>query len=191
VEADLPTVRVTLRTEHGAAPATTRIWIDGAAVQSGALSAPIVLEAGPHEVRVEAPGYQAVRLQKALRPSDREVPVVVTLRPPEAPRQDGQGGVPTASWVLAGVGALALGGAVYFGVTANDEYQELKQSCAPACEPSASDGMHQKAVIADIALASSVVAFAASAILYFTRGTKPVASARSAEPPTPRVRLTF
>ncbi len=188
VEVDLPTIRVTVRNEQGRTVEGLKVLIDGATIPLAALSAPIVLEAGPHELRFEAPGHEPVRLERALRPSDREVEVAVTLRPPRAPivapAADTQSRpVPTASWILAGAGAVALGGSIYFGVRANAEYQELKDSCAPWCEPSASDNMWRNAVISDVALATSVVAFAASAIIYFTRPTRaPAAMAFSIAP---------
>lgn len=170
VEADLPTVRVSVHDEHGAAVAPLSVTIDGQALPPAALSAPIVLESGPHELRFEAPGYQPVKLEKALRPSDREVSVAVTLRPPappavETPRTTA---VPAASWILAGVGTAALGGSLYFGVKARGEYQDLKDTCAPACAPSATDAMHRHSVIADVALGGSLLAFAAAAVVYFT-----------------------
>jgi hypothetical protein len=183
VEADLPTIRVLVLDEHRAQVASSKVFIDGTAIPFAAWSAPIVLEAGPHELRFEAPGYESVRLEKALRPSDREVEVVVTLRPPEAPVDHGDaGGVPMASWVLAGAGAAALGGAIYFGVGANDEYHELKRSCAPACAPSASDGMYTKAVISDVALTGAVIAFGAAAVVYFMHDPKRPAAAISVDP---------
>ncbi len=178
VEADLPTIRVSVRDQQRAAVENLRVLIDGAVTPLGALSAPIVLEAGPHELRFEAPGYQSVHFEKALRPSDREVPVVVTLRPPPPPaRRPQTAPVPTASWVLVGVGAVALGGSIYFGVKANDQYHELKQSCAPTCERSASDSMQTNAVISDVALAGAVVALAGAVVIYFTRTAKPPATA--------------
>jgi hypothetical protein len=173
VEADLPTIRVLVLDEHRAPIASSQVSIDGTVIPSATLSAPIVLEAGPHELRFEAPGYESARLEKALRPSDREVAVVVTLRPPEAPlARANADGVPMASWVLAGAGGAALAGSIYFGVGANDEYHDLKRSCAPACAPSASDGMYQKAVISDVALTGAVVAFGAAAVVYFMRDPK-------------------
>ncbi len=176
VEADLPTIRVTVSRPVD----KLQVFIDSVAIPLVALAAPIVLEAGPHELRFEAPGYQSVRLDKALRPSDREVPVVVTLRPPQAPARRNQvGPVPAGAWVLAGVGAVALGGSIYFGVRANERYHELQDSCAPACERSASDDMQANAVISDVALASAVVALAASAVVYFTR-SKNAATATAA-----------
>jgi hypothetical protein len=180
VEADLPTIRVTVRTEQGRAARDLKVFIDGNVVPLTALSAPIVLEAGPHELRFEAPGYDPVRLEKALRPSDREAEVAVILRPPQVSAPAPVAGrqhrpVPPASWVLAGAGAVALGGCLYFGVKANDQYQALKRSCAPSCETSASDRMWRDAVISDVALLGSVVAFAASAAIYFTRPAQPSA----------------
>jgi hypothetical protein len=173
VETDLPTVRVTIRDEGGAPLESARLFIDGESISRSALPAPIVLEAGPHELRVEAPGFEPVRVDQALRPSDREVAVEVMLRRPPAASTKAPAAaepsrpVPTASWIFAGVGALALGTSLYFGFAANDEYQELKSSCAPRCEPSRSDGMQRKAVISDVALATSLAAFTASAVFYF------------------------
>lgn len=175
VEADLPTILVKVRGEEGKAVENLQVAIDGETIAAASLSAPIVLEAGPHELRFDAPGYEAVRLERALRPSDREVLVEVTLRPPRPPVTVSRPRpIPTASWVLTGVGAVALGGSVYFGVRANGEYRDLEQRCAPKCAPSTSDGMWTHAVIADVALAGAVVALAASAIIYITRPASPL-----------------
>jgi hypothetical protein len=177
VEADLPTVRVSVHAPNGAAISQLSVTIDGQTLPQSALSAPIVLEAGPHELRFEAPGYESVQLEKALRPSDREVNVAVTLRPPPPPAPAVEKAesrkVPLASWILAGVGTAALGTSIYFGVKAKGEYRDLERDCAPRCDPATTATMHDHAVISDIALGGSLLVFATAAVVYFLEPTSP------------------
>ncbi len=171
VEQDLPTVRIRVTDALGANIPSVRVLADGVLVPAAALAAPVILEAGPHQLRFEAPGYEPIQVETALRPTDRAVQVSVVLRPPEAPRVPAKrAGVPALSLAFAGVGVLAGVGALYFGVRAHDEYRDLKRYCAPLCNPAAADSMYTKAVISDVALAASVVAFGASAWFYFSRG---------------------
>jgi hypothetical protein len=174
VEADLPTIRIRVTDERGKHIDQLAVFSDGERIPATQLSGPIILEAGPHELRFEAPGYETVRLDKALRPSDREVDVVVTLRPPRpaTPRKEtakpASRGVPTISIAFASVGVLSLAGALYFGSRAQNEYEDLKRTCAPNCRESEADSMYAKAIVSDVALITSVAAFGAAAYFYFS-----------------------
>ena len=181
VEADLPTVRVRVVNERGQVVVGLQVFADGIGIPAADWAAPLILEAGPHDFRFEAPGYAPVQLEKALRPSDREVEVAVTLRPPAPPtppadRGPGSRSVPAASMAFAGVGVLSLGGAWYFGLKARGQYRDLKQSCAPHCAQSQSDSVYTKAVLSDVALATAVAAFGVSAWFYFSRSAAPAAT---------------
>lgn len=174
VEADLPTVRVKVSDVRGQPVLGLQVFADGARIPAAQLAAPLILEAGPHELRFEALGFESVRAEKALRPSDREVEILVIMHPPIVPAAPADTGtparsIPTASVVLAGAGVVALGGALYFGLKAQGQYRDLKRDCAPLCSQSDSDSLYTKAVIADVALVTAVVAFSASAWLYFSR----------------------
>jgi hypothetical protein len=178
VEADLPSVRIAARSATERPLRELRVFADDEQVPPSRLSGPIVLEAGPHELRFEATGFETLRLTTALRPSDREVPVQATLREatgagPLAPKAVGTSQVPVASWLFAGAGALALGVSVSFGVVSNADYRDLQQRCAPRCDPASTEGMHREAAIADAALITSVAAFAAAAVIYLTRPAAP------------------
>jgi hypothetical protein len=182
VEADLPTVRVHVANERGQAVVGLQVFADGVSIPAADWAAPLILEAGPHDFRFEAPGYAPLQLEKALRPSDREVEVAVTLRPPapatlppdRAPRSRG---VPPASVAFAGVGVFSLGAALYFGLEAHGQYRDLQQSCAPRCSQSQADSLYTKAVLSDVALATAVAAFGVSAWFYFSRSSaSPVAT---------------
>jgi hypothetical protein len=178
VEADLPSVRIDARSATKRPLRELRVFADDEQVPPSSLSAPIVLEAGPHELRFEARGFETLRLTTALRPSDREVPIEATLREaagsgPPAPKAVGASRVPVASWLFASAGALALGVSVSFGVASNADYRDLQQRCAPQCDPASTEGMHREAVIADVALVTSVAAFAAAAVIYLVRPATP------------------
>jgi hypothetical protein len=74
------------------------------------------------------------------------------------------------------VAALAFGGAAFFGVRAQSEYDDLERRCAPGCDHDAVATARTPGVIADVLLVTGIVALAATAILYFTsRGPRATA----------------
>ncbi len=183
VEASLPTIIVHAEDAAGQRIANAVVFLDGVRVPAAALAQPVVVDVGSHNLRFDAPGYESVQLNPSLRAEDRGLAVTAVLRstrPP--PRLDGAmvassarpaAGSPSVAFVLAGVGALALGGSIYFGVKAKSDYDDLQRECAPHCAQSRADAVHTKAVIADAALATAVVAVGAAAWLYFGRARDP------------------
>jgi hypothetical protein len=128
-------------------------------------------------LRFEAPDFQPLILETALRPADREVEVNAVLRrlgealpAPPGPTPGNDRPIPVAAITLGGAGLIALGVSAYFGLAARAQYRDLKATCAPRCTHSDSDSVHTKAVIADVALLASAVALGAGAWLYFSRG---------------------
>jgi len=184
VEADLPTVLVTVTDATGKPVPSPSVQIDGVLVSPALLEAPIAVDAGPHVIKCDMAGYQPAELQPALRPEDRKLPVNLVLRPlassepaavavaPEAPRDTAAKPLPVTALAFAGVGAIALGTSLYLGLSAKSKYDELKDACAPNCPKSAADSVHTRAVISDVALATSIVAFGAAAWFYFSADTK-------------------
>lgn len=199
VEADLPTVVLHVVDTQGRALPAVRVFADGRAVATSELSRPLVLEAGPHSLRFEAEGYEATQVQTALRPTDRELEVRATLyeqgeKARIEPRQPPSAGIPKLSVALAGVGLVALGTSAYFGLAAQSRYNELEQSCAPDCRRADADAVESKALISDIALATSLVALGAAAWVFFGTAEKPRAAlvvAPRSDGGDARVRLTF
>jgi hypothetical protein len=196
VDADLPTVRVTVTDTRGVKLETFQAFADGTRIPDSELTQPVILESGPHVLRFEAVGYRPVELEKALRPSDRELEVRVILHalneplPGVTPTTDAAHqsdamarGVPVLAVALASVGVVALGGSLYFGLRSHDQYESLKASCAPFCNPSQADSVRSKALISDVALLTSVAAFGGAAWLYFgSRSAQRPAAALNVEP---------
>ena len=177
VESDLPTIRLTVKNTAGASIAKLRVFSDGVLVPAADLSRPVILEAGPHLLRFDAPGYQTLELETALRPTDRELDVRVILQPPgpaktEAPTSPPEDPAPTLALGLAGIGVVALGASAYFGLRAHAQFDDFESSCGHACTQSQADSVHTKALIADLALLTSVASFGAAAWIYFGRDTK-------------------
>ena len=191
VEADLPTVRLRVQDTHGAALEALSVSSDGVNIPQAELSQPVILEAGPHLLRFEAPGYQPLELEKALRPADRELAVNVVLHSlnevvpaaPATPSAGASSAIPAWAIVFASAGVAALGTSVYFGLSARNQNEDLKASCAPVCTQSQADSVHSKALISDIALLTSAAAFGAAAWVYLSRGpSQPAVAALSFEP---------
>jgi hypothetical protein len=196
VEKDLPTIRVRVTDTHGVAIHSVWLSSDGVEIPSAQLMQPIIVEAGPHTLHFEAPGYQALDLQASLRPSDREQPVNAVLRPlaastttPSAPSRQA---VPLT---LAALGTIAFGTSLYFGLSARSQYDDLKASCAPNCAPAQADSVREKALISDVALLGSALAVGAAAWLYFGASKDRPRAALNLEPHVDgaalRVRLFF
>lgn len=171
VEADLPTIRLKVTNVQGATIEHPQLFSDGVSVPEAALAQPVILEAGPHLLRVEAAGYRAVGVERALRPSDREIEVAVVMHalnePPPSAAKPGHR-VPPLAIALAGVGVVALVGSVTFGLRSHQQYEDLKSKCSPYCAQSDADSVRSKALISDIALLTSAAAFGAAAWLFFS-----------------------
>ncbi len=181
VEGTLPTIIVSAKDNAGRPLPSVQVFLDGVSIPATQLAQPLFLDVGAHNLRFEAPGYQSVQLNPFVRAEDRNLQVSAALQanassapavavnadaaapPPRAGRS-----VPAATIVFAAIGTVALGGAVYFGLSASSRYNELKSECDAHCTQSQADSVHKKQLITDIALATSVVAFGAAAWFYFS-----------------------
>ncbi len=181
VETTLPTIVVSAKDSVGHPVPHLEVFLDGVSIPAQQLTQPIFLDVGAHNLRFEAPGYESVQLNPFLRAGDRDLQVSAALlvnRAAPPPPVGADAGTPSVSRagrsasapaiVFAAVGTVALGGAIYFGLSASSRYNELKSQCDTHCTQSQADSVHNKQLIADIALATSVVAFGAAAWFYFS-----------------------
>ena len=75
-------------------------------------------------------------------------------------------GPPVLSFVLAGVAAVATASYVYLGVDAVRSEDNLRQTCAPRCAPSAVGSVREEAVAANVVFGAAVVALAGAAVAW-------------------------
>ena len=182
LEAQTPSIVVRVVDASGNDRTDVRTLIDGRAVKLD--GKPISLDPGEHVVSVETP--EGLRREQKVLVAVREKSRLLTVQtvakaessnspapePSDKPARPAAGaeqgpptpsatrGIPVGALVVGGVGVASLGSALYFGLKARTQYDELKRECAPRCNPESTDAAHQKAVIADVSLAVGVAALA-------------------------------
>jgi hypothetical protein len=172
-EALIPTVVISARTPAGSDLANVRVVIDGETRAEKLDGRQMMLDPGPHTIRLEAGGYQPAVQTLLLHEREKARPFVVTLTPAlsarqEAPQQSARP-VPVVAYVLGGVGLVALSSFAYFGWTGRSEYFALKDRCSPSCTSSDVSPLRTKLLVADVSLGISIVALGVAAYLLLTR----------------------
>jgi hypothetical protein len=113
------------------------------------------------------------------RKPEQRPPVEMQLTGPPSPSN--APGVPTI--VAAGFGALALSSFAYFGLSAQGEADDMRNTCAPSCPVERVDAVRSKLVVANVSLGVGVASLGLAAVLWLTQGPT------SPPPPTTSRRL--
>jgi hypothetical protein len=135
VEAELASVVLVARRAGRDLPlGEVRVTVDGVArtPERGR----IVLEPGRHRIALTHGSdtvTQIVQLESGREP--RSVVATFPSPAPSKPPVESRGGTPVASWVLIGLGAATLTAAAVLTITGHVMRQDLKDECAPRCEP--------------------------------------------------------
>ena len=103
------------------------------------------------------------RAAEAKRRED-EAKALAASQQREPPRETGSG-LATGGWILTGVGVAALGGGVFFGLSASQDADDFKASRSLSEKKSLRDDGEGKALIADILMG------AGAAAIFSTQGT--------------------
>ncbi len=186
VENRIPSVVFRVQEADGTDATDAQVTLDNAAPHSVDGSATRI-DPGEHVVRFEHPGEDPVEMHVVIAESEKgrivtahfapkatEAPVETPPPPPE------KKAVPVAAIALAGVGVLGAAGFAYFGITAKNDLDNLRSTCAPNCSSSDLDAVKQKALFADISLGVGVVALGAAAWVFFSQAASTSAPAPAA-----------
>jgi hypothetical protein len=166
LDRQIPSVVIAVKDPDQRDLVDVRLFIDGKLVSEKLSGQAIELEPGQHEFRIRhsksgelvqraliVEGEQRRRIAFTFQPRARK-----TEKPaPVAPKESSHS-IPTVSWVLGGVGLIALGSFGYFAASGKSKEKDL-ESCSPGCDPKDVDVMRKRYLIADISLGVSVVAF--------------------------------
>lgn len=174
VERDLPTIIVRAKDYAGADVAAARVELDGALVAKSLDGKPIAVDPGTHTVKVV--GAVAIEQQVVIAAGEKNRIVEVTFpndKPPPAPAARSP-----LPWILGGVGVVGIAGFAALGLSARSRLNELRDTCAPNCDPGERRGIQTRLVLADVSLAIGVVSLSVATYLFL----KPT--------PTTRVALT-
>jgi hypothetical protein len=141
VEALMPTVRLSARDANGHA-VDARVLVDGTVLLEHLTDAPVPVDSGEHTFRFESPSGAAADVHAQLHGGERakEIEAVfpVAQGTSTAPSQphDGESGMPTASYVLGGIGIVGLGVGGALSIKGHLDASHLQSTCAPYCAPS-------------------------------------------------------
>jgi hypothetical protein len=191
VEASLPTVVFQASSTTGPPPATVHLSLDGGeatALDGRALS----MDPGPHEVVLEAKGFQTASRHFVASEGEKLRREVVQLDPlpvskvtAALPAKQLSGTSPpveshsysrvTLPVVVAVSGAALAGlGAVYFGLKARSDERDLDK-CRPECTQDAVNHVKYGYVLANLSIALAAVGVTTAAVLFF-RGQSPTSA---------------
>lgn len=193
VDAAIPTVVLSATGAPGEDVTDAKVSIDGVVVQEKLDGRARALDPGTHVFRFERAGREpwsvtllvlegeknrtivaklgdgsgAAPAGSGPAPSSSASPGPLALAPvPVPPEGRERAPIPVIPVVLAGVGAAALGSALYFRLRADGDADDLRATCAPTCDPSQRDALSEKLVIANVSLGLGVGALAAAAVTW-------------------------
>ena len=171
LDAQMPTVVLGAQVDgHDASDA--KVALDGESVTI-APGRSIAVDPGQHMARFEQAG-RTVNVEFVAREGEKSKLVtgqfISPLPSPTAStgaRERGEARrTPVVPILLAGTGAIALGGGLYMRLRADSDAADLKGSCAPLCDPSQRDALSDRVVLSNVALGLGAGALALAAATY-------------------------
>jgi hypothetical protein len=190
VEALMPSVVLALRAPDGRDIRNARVTIDGALALTALDGRELQLDPGPHTIKIEVPGFETIERDVIL--AEREKARSLTFsassvasastpsQAPSAPAasvavvpEPARRSFSTAPFVALGIGVAALGVFGTFGLMGRAEYFDVRDRCSPRCTSDDVASVRTDWLVADVALAASVVALGVATYLFLARGTTP------------------
>jgi hypothetical protein len=178
VEASLPTIVFGARDDGDHDLLDVRVTIDDAPAGDTAHGKPIPLDPGTHRVEFARDGSPPVKQVLVVRAGEKNRSVVAVFA---SPVRDSH--VPTASWVLAGVGVVGLGVFAYFGAQGLSDYRRF--GCDQGCTASNKSKVDTQFRVADVGLVIGIGALAAATVVWIVRPREDKPSVALTVMPTP------
>ncbi len=143
LERSLPRLRVEV---EGNAP--VQVTLDGDSLSDARRAMPLFVDPGAHNLTAAAPGRRSFSTTVTIAPNPSgDAPVLVTLPEleplpeaapvapaPPAPPAPSRSSRVAAGWIAGGVGGLALGAGVAFGIDALSRTESLGSRCTGECD---------------------------------------------------------
>jgi len=182
LESALPTVSLAVKDPAGQDTTAARVFLDGQPLADRVPAAAIAVDPGEHTFRVEIDGKPPIERKIVLREGEKGRIVEFAFgeteasggasEPPGAADQ-GNAGIPIASWVLGGVGVVGIGLFATFGAIGLSEKSDAEDpatGCAPNCTDDEVSSIRGKFLVADISLGLGVAALGAAVVVAFVSG---------------------
>lgn len=181
VTASQPSLVLSVRDAKGLDRTDARILLDGEALPH--LGQEVVVDPGPHTIRVEVPGEDPIDQEVVVGTGEKNRAVTVTLPEPVKklepapalatkplpPPVETRRPIPILVPVLGGFGVAALGVGTYLGLTTRALRRELRNTCAPHCEQDDVDTLNLRYRISGVAFGVGAVAIGVAVWMFVTR----------------------
>ncbi len=140
-----------------------RVWIDGSLREHALPTGKLRVAPGERRIRIERDG--AAAYEETVRIAEGQTRDVVAVLPAIV----SPGTVPSAVWVLGGVGlaAVFIGGVVL--VAGQAKRGDLADSCAPACDPAEGDAVVRLWTVGGVVAGVGGLLLGASVVLWATK----------------------
>jgi hypothetical protein len=180
VEASIPTVVFGAKDRSGADVFDVKVSVDGEHVLGTEQGKAVALDPGPHVVRFERASSKPFETKILLRTGEHNRPILATLEDkpreevgtkplgPSSSERSPTEQVPTATWILGGVGLAGIGSFALFGILGMNEKSDLTQRCGQQCTDAEILGLKTKYVVADVSLGIGLVALGLATYFWLT-----------------------
>ncbi|MBK7580470.1 MAG: hypothetical protein IPI67_09725 [Myxococcales bacterium] len=183
VNASIPSFVIEAKGPDGKETFDVKVSVDGEVVAEKLDVKAIEVDPGTHKLVLEYAGEAPVEQELILRQGQKNKVIEVsfakkTAAKPDAvaepdptpepdPKLDTSKKPPTLSYVLGGVGLVALVGTTYFWLGASSAEKDLEdKKCEPNCDQADVDSIKSKRLIGDIALGVGAACIGAAAYLW-------------------------
>lgn len=177
LEADTPTLVFSARKAEGGELTDVRVEMDGQVATEQLTGRPLAVDPGPHDFAFIHPQRGRIQVRETARVGDHARVIEVQFVDPNAkpesktpittgPKVLGPRRVPVLSYVLGGVGVVALGSFVYFRMSGVKDYNEYNSSCSPYCNPNDVDPVRTKFTMSYVSLGVGIASVAGAGLVY-------------------------
>ena len=190
VNASIPSIVIEAKGPDGKETFEVKVTLDGEVLTEKLDVNAIEVDPGTHKILLEYAGEAPVEQEFILRQGQKNKVISVSFAKqsasppaaadpqpdpdPEPDQKPAAGKPPVLSYVLGGVGLLALGGTAYFWLGASGEENDLESSkCEPNCASGDVDSIKQKRLIGDIALGVGGACIGAATYLWLAGSKTP------------------
>ncbi len=180
----LPRVSFGVKDATGQDTTAARVFMDGKPLLEKVEANAVAVDPGERTFRAEIDGQAPQEQKVILREGEKNRVIVFSFVSAPTPgggpgtteyrgEPEGGGGIPTASWVLGGVGVVGIGLFATFGALGLSEKSDAEDpaaGCAPNCSDEDVSSIRTKFLVADITLGVGLAALGAAVIVAVVSG---------------------
>lgn len=196
-ERDMPSVTFRAKDERGKEILDVRVFVDDQAVAESIDARALPIDPGEHKFKFARSDGKTVEDKVVLRPAEKNRLIEMSFQGPgkgddPGPAKGGAstggpitpeapgGGfrIPILGWVGAGVAVVGVGMMAFFAISANDDEDRLRSTCAPNCPESERDSVDSKVLLANVGMGVAVVGVGVAVVstVLANSGSKPKTS---------------